>query len=172
MYAAKVWSSACSLKRKKNRSKPPEKTKTRPDRPDNLRYNMFLWRTVNIPRASTVLRWGELWVHPSDPHCLLLSLRLTDSSQKTDGGRLSRQLRGKLVLWSGLQSLLPSASLAHWVRQNCADSHGRGVGCLFCSLSGFKLVLCQWGSLHRLSVQNIQGQGLSEYNNVYSYGHM
>lgn len=80
-------------------------------------------------------------VHLTDPHCLLLSLCPIDSSQKTDGGRLSHQPRGKLVLWSGLQSLNPSMSLAHRVRQNCADSHGCRVCCLFWSLSIFKLVL-------------------------------
>lgn len=140
------------------------KKKTCLDRPNDLCYNMFLWRTTLLQIAPVhKLHWDEwrFWVHPTDPHCLLLSLCLIDWSQKTDGAKgLSPRLRGKLVLWSGLQSLLPSMSLAPWVRQSCADSHGLAECCLLCSLSGFKLGLCRWGSLQKRSVQNIQAQGL------------
>lgn len=101
----------------------------------DLCNSMLLWKSALLFQVAPVhqLYWDEwsFWVQPTDPHCPLLSLRLIDSSQKTDWGRgLSHGLRGKLVLWSGLRSLLPSMSLAHWLRQNCADSNGHAVGLL------------------------------------------
>lgn len=112
------------------------------DKPSNLCYNTFPWRTA-LQVHELHYEEQSLRVHPTDPQSLLLSLCLIDLRQKTDGGEgaLSRQPGGKLVLWSGLQSLLPSMSPAHRVWQSCADGRGCRVCCLFCSLSVFKLVV-------------------------------
>lgn len=76
-YAANIWSTFWQA------------TKTH-DRPNNLCYNVFLWRTAPLLQIAPLHKpyWDEwsLRVHPTDPRCLLLSLRLIGSSQKTDGG--------------------------------------------------------------------------------------
>lgn len=53
-------------------------------------YNTFLWRTAPLLQIAPLHKlYRDEWsfpVHPTDPHCLLLSLRLIGSSQKKDGG--------------------------------------------------------------------------------------